>query len=182
MNLTKSIQYSLTFVCLLWLITLLDFLIPLDFTTLGVYPRSVTGLIGIPLAVFLHGGFSHVAANTIPLLILTSTLLMFYSRIALISMFYMIIFSNTIVWVMGRSAYHVGASGLVYALATFIIAAGFYHRKPFSIFLALFIGFIYGGLVWGVVPGLVDWDVSWEGHLAGAVVGVYLAKFYRYKT
>ena len=83
---------------------------------------------------------------------------------------------------MGRSAYHVGASGLVYALATFIIAAGFYHRKPFSIFLALFIGFIYGGLVWGVVPGLVDWDVSWEGHLAGAVVGVYLAKFYRYKT
>lgn len=179
MKLRTSISYSIVFVVFLWIITGIDFLIPIDFTKLGVYPRTLFGLLGIPIAVFLHSGFTHVASNSIPLIVLMSIMILFYNKIAFIAMFFMIIFTNSLVWVLGRPAYHVGASGLVYSLVAFLIAAGFYKRAPLSIFISAIIGLLYGGLIWGAIPGLVSWYVSWETHLFGAIMGVYLAYFYR---
>lgn len=178
-NLKNSLVFSFVFVVILWIITTVDFLLPLDFTKLGVYPRTLFGLIGIPLGVFLHSGFSHVASNSIPLIFLMSTIFIFYSRVAIPSMIFMVLYTNILVWILGRPAYHVGASGLVYSLVAFLIAAGFYKKAPLSAFIALVIGILYGGLIWGAIPGLVNWYISWETHLFGAIVGVYLAYFYK---
>lgn len=180
MKYKESIRNAFIFVLLLWVIALLDFLLPLDFRKLGVNPRTLTGLIGIPCAVFLHSGFSHVASNTIPLLVLISVILAFYSSVAIPAMFFMVIFTNSLVWIIGRGdAYHIGASGLVYSLAAFLIAAGFYKKAFLSGLIALVIATLYGGLVWGIIPGVVDWYISWETHLLGAIIGVYLAHFYK---
>lgn len=178
-KLKQGLGTSLVFLAILWGIAISDFILPMDFTTLGVYPRSLFGLIGIPLAVFLHSGFSHLASNSFPLLVLMTTILIFYPKVAFPSMFFMVIYTNILVWIFGRSAYHVGASGLVYSLVAFLIAAGYYKKRPLFALVALVIGFLYGGLVWGVIPGFVGWYVSWESHLFGAVVGVYLAHFYK---
>ncbi len=174
-----GLTYSIGFVVILWVLAILDFVLPFDFTTLGVYPRTLFGLIGIILSPFFHSGFSHLASNSLPLLFLMTALLIFYPKPAFPAMLFMVVYTNLLVWIFGRSAYHVGASGLVYSLVAFLIAAGYFKRRPLFALLALVIGFFYGGLVWGVVPGLVSWYVSWETHLFGAIVGVYLAYFYK---
>lgn len=181
MKFDKSIKISLGLVALLWIITVADFLIPLDFTRLGIYPRTFFGLVGIVFSPFLHTGFHHVASNSIPLLILMTVMLSFYQTVAFESVFYMILFTDVLVWMLARPAYHVGASGLVYSLAAFLIAAGFFKRKAMSAFIAAAVALLYGGLVWGAVPGLVDWYISWEAHFFGATTGVYLAHFYKRK-
>jgi membrane associated rhomboid family serine protease len=178
-KLKHGLSYSLGFVSLLWIILILDFILPIDFASFGVYPRTFFGLIGIPLSVFLHSGISHLVSNSIPLVVLMTTLLIVYPKPAFPAMFFMVIYSNILVWILGRSANHIGASGLVYSLAAFLIAAGYFKKRPFFALVALVIGFLYGGLVWGIFPGLVGWYVSWESHLFGAIVGVYLAHFYK---
>lgn len=178
-KLKHGLSFSVGFVILLWVILILDFILPIDFTSFGVYPRSLSGLIGIPLAVFIHSGISHLVSNSIPLIVLMTTLLIVYPKPAFPAMFFMVIYANILVWLGGRSASHIGASGLVYSLVAFLIAAGYFKRRPLFAIVALAIGFIYGGLIWGVVPGLVGWYISWESHLAGAIVGAYLAYFYK---
>ena len=178
-KLKYGFSYSFGFVVLLWTIAIIDLLLPIDLTTLGVYPRTLFGLIGIPLSVFLHSGFSHLASNSLPLLFLMATLIIVYPKPAFPAMLFMVLYANILVWIFGRPAYHVGASGLVYSLVAFLIAAGYFKRRPLFAIIAFIIAIVYGGLVWGVVPGLVGWYISWESHLFGAIVGVYLAHFYK---
>jgi len=178
-KLQNALSYSIGFVVILWILSVIDFVLPFDLTTLGVYPRTFFGLIGIILSPFFHSGFSHLASNSFPLIVLMTSLLIFYPKPAFPAIFFMVVYTNLLVWIFGRSAYHVGASGLVYSIASFLIAAGYFKRRPLFALVALLIAFFYGGLVWGVVPGLVNWYISWETHLFGAVVGVYLAYFYK---
>ncbi|MBK9500794.1 MAG: rhomboid family intramembrane serine protease [Leptospiraceae bacterium] len=98
---------------------------------------------------FLHSGFSHLASNSLPLIFLMATLLIVYPKPAFPAMLFMVLYANILVWIFGRSAYHIGASGLVYSLVAFLIAAGYFKRRPLFAIIAFIIAVLYGGLVWG---------------------------------
>lgn len=136
----------------------------------GIYPRTVNGLIGIVTAPLIHGNLSHLISNTVPLLFLGSTLFFFYHRIAGAVFFRAYFWTNILVWLFARPANHIGASGVVYGLAFFLIFFGIFRRDAISILISVLTLLLYGGVFYGVLP--TDPVVSWESHLAGALVGI----------
>ena len=80
-------------------------------------------------------------------------------------------------WMIGREAYHIGASGIIYGLAAFLFLSGVIRKVNHLMAISLLVVFVYGSLIWGLLP--FDYEVSWEGHLSGALVGVALAVLYR---
>jgi membrane associated rhomboid family serine protease len=81
------------------------------------------------------------------------------------------------VWLVGREAYHIGASNLVYGFAFFLFFSGVFRKNMQSIAMSLLVVFMYGSIVWGVLP--LRWEVSWEGHLMGGLAGAFIAYIYR---
>lgn len=159
------------FIGIIWVVFLLDLLLPLE--KLGLVPRSFSGLIGIATMPFLHGGFGHILSNTIPLAILLGLMVISrrqpWSTIVLLTLI-----SGLALWLFGRSALHIGASGLIYALMGFLIATGILERRLISAAIALFVGITYGtAIIGGILPGTPG--VSWEGHLFGLLAGSALA-------
>ena len=125
-------QGNVWFIASLWMVYLVDLIVPIDFNSYGLVPRTLHGLIGIPLMPFLHGSWGHLLGNTIPLCILLFILLS--SRRDYVEVIVsIVILGGLLLWCFGRSADHVGASGLVYGLVAFLIVIGFAERKPVSI-------------------------------------------------
>lgn len=171
----EELHWVLVFIAVLWVVRLLDVVIPIDFNDYGLRPRSLGGLIGIPLMPFLHGGWGHLISNTIPLLILL--VLLAGSRANSIAIVVgLVFFGDLLLWVFGRSAsVHIGASGLIYGLIAFLIVSGFLERRIVPLIVSLFVLFLYGGtMIWGVLPTLGE-KISWDGHLCGAIGGGLLA-------
>ncbi|KAA1262369.1 Rhomboid family protein [Rubripirellula obstinata] len=165
-----------TFLLAMWLVYFVDLAIPADLTHLGLLPRSLRGLLGIVTAPFLHGGLGHLIGNTIPLAILMSLTIASRHR-AWMVIVAIILISGCLLWVVGRSANHVGASGLVFGLCTFLITVGIRERKLASLGIAILVIFLFGTtLIWGVVPSFGS-QVSWDGHLCGAVAGLAVGIF-----
>lgn len=140
---------------------------------LGIYPRSVAGLVGILAAPFIHSDGQHLLSNLIPLLILGCALWYFYPSRAPFVLLAGWLGSGIGTWLIGRASYHVGASGLLYGLAAYIITAGFIGRRRGLAALALIVIFLYGSMVWGIFP--YEPSYSWESHFCGALAGVILA-------
>lgn len=163
----------LLFIVLLWIIRIIDFIIPYDFCRWGILPRHVSGLFGIVFAPLLHANFYHLISNTLPIFILLTATFAFYRKQAIPVVLGIVIVGGSLVWIFGRSANHVGISGLIYGLAAFLVAAGIYKKDAKSIIVSIVIIALYGGLVWGVLPG--KYWISWEGHLFGAASGVLMA-------
>jgi membrane associated rhomboid family serine protease len=145
----------------------------LDLGFLGIYPLSWHGLIGIFTAPFIHGSPSHILSNTLPLLILGGILFFFYPEISNRVFLHCFFFTNILVWTFGRPFYHIGASGLVYGLAFFLISFGLFRRNIRSIVISAGVIMLYGGLVYTVFP--LDERVSYESHLFGAITGLVTA-------
>lgn len=168
----------------MWLVYSVEIYLNYDLGFLGIYPRKLSGLIGIVTAPMLHGDATHLASNTFPLIFLGSTLYLFYDRIASRVFFQCYLFPGILVWLFGRPSFHVGASGLIYALAFFLISFGLFRKDFRSLLISLVIIVFYGGLIYGILP--VRQGVSWESHLMGAIVGVATAsvfsKFGRIRT
>lgn len=180
MNLSAFKQnaiHSLYIIGLLWVILIFDVIMPIDMYKLGILPRTISGLIGILLAPFLHANFVHLVSNTFILFVLSFIMMSFYRRLALKVVIYSILLGGFGVWLLARQSYHIGASGLIFSLLTFILASGIFRKSPKSILIAVIIFFMYGGALWGVLPTTPG--VSWEGHLYGALAGVLLAYIYR---
>lgn len=135
----------------------------------GIRPRSVEGLLGIPIAPVLHGDFGHLVANTIPFAVLGFlTLLRGVRTFAMVTGFSVLV-GGAFVWLMASSGSHIGASGLIFGYFGFLVAAAIFERSLRSILLAVLVGLLYGGMVFGVLPGKPG--ISWEGHLFGALAG-----------
>jgi len=150
---------------------LLDLILPLE--QLGLVPRSFTGLIGIVTMPFLHGNLTHLLSNTLPLVILLGLMVLSRPR-PWSTMVLLTLISGAALWLLGRPALHIGASGLIYALMGFLIAAGVLERRLLPAAVALFVGLTYGAsIIGGILPG--QRGVSWEGHLFGLLAGAALA-------
>ncbi len=168
------------FVALLWVITVFDQELNLRLWRYGVLPLTAPGLIGILFYPLIHAGFGHLASNTLPLLILGALTMYFYRPIA-IKLFFIIYFvSGLLIWIIARQgSYIVGASGIIYGLAGFLIFSGIIRRNRNLLAISLLVVFVYSGIIAGMFPFLVPSTISWEGHLSGFFVGMFCAFIFR---
>lgn len=176
-RISRSFLYALAAVGLLWLIHLIAWAGELPLSGFGVYPRTTSGLLGILTAPLVHGSWGHLASNSAPLLVLLTGILVFFRKEIFPVLWVSYLAPGIWVWVAGRSSYHIGASGVVYALAFFVFFSGVFRKDIRSIALSLIVAFLYGGMVWGVFP--LQEGVSWESHLFGGIAGVILAWYFR---
>ncbi|WP_264553390.1 rhomboid family intramembrane serine protease [Flavobacterium sp. N2038] len=166
------------FVLFLWIVYWFQIRFDFDFYQNGIYPRDFSGLQGVLFSPFIHENLSHLYNNSIPLLVLLAALQFFYPKQTIAVIGYGILFSGLITWIIGRENYHIGASGLIYVLVSFIffkgIQTGYYRLVALSLSVIL----LYGGMIWYVFPD-VDATISWEGHLAGFITGFVLSLLYK---
>ena len=159
---------------LVWVISIYGFT-NLGFVyQLALVPRRIDGLMGVITMPFVHESLSHLVVNTVPLSIMAGLLLLRGVRYYCIVSIAIILASGSAVWLVGRTALHVGASGLVFGYFGFLLVRGVYDRQASSVVIALLIVFLYGGLLWGVVPSATG--VSWESHVSGLLVGGLIAR------
>lgn len=173
----QSLIFPIAFVFLIWLIKALEWGLDLDFYQLGVFPLKSKGLLGIITSPFIHSDFEHLIVNTIPIFALSWGIFYFYRQLAFQIVLYCLFTTNILLWLGGREAWHIGASGLVYAFASFLFFSGLFRNYYKLIAISFIVAFLYGGLFWGIFPVLKD--VSWEGHLFGGCSGLIYALAFR---
>lgn len=169
--------FPVVFIFILWLIKCCEVVFEYPLYNLGVYPRHVKGIVGVFTAPLIHSNFSHLFSNSIPLFVLGSGLFYYYRTVAY-KIFFMILFATGFwVWVSARPSYHIGASGVVYGLASFMFLSGVIKKNMSLSAFALVVVFLYGNMIWGVLPVLPH--ISWESHLMGAIAGIVMAFYYK---
>ncbi|HEY8244378.1 MAG TPA: rhomboid family intramembrane serine protease [Casimicrobiaceae bacterium] len=168
-----ALRLSLAFAALLWAIQFLNFALDLDAAPFGVAPRTLAGLAGLLFAPLMHGGFDHLVANTLPIVILGTTMLHLYPRASPIVLPAIWIGPGLAVWLFASGGVHLGASGLIYGMVAYVFAAGLIRRDRRAIAASMVVAFLYGASVWGVLP--IQRGHSWETHLAAALIGLALA-------
>ncbi len=177
----KRFIYSLVFpgffLLLIWLVAFFEFSMELSFAHGGVYPRKWSGLQGILFSPLIHGGWKHLINNAMPVFLLSLALFYFYRDIAYKIWLLIYFMGGILLWGVGREAYHIGASGLIYGLAAFLFLSGIIRRVRSLTAISLLVVFWYGSMWWGLLP--IDIDVSFEAHITGAVSGLVLAVVYR---
>lgn len=165
-----SAVVPLRLIFLMWSVFYLEMISGIPFSAFGIAPRTLHGLIGIVTGPLIHGSILHLISNSVPLVFLGTVLYFFYSQIGSMVFFRAYFWTNILVWLFARPANHIGASGVVYALAFFLIFFGFFRRDFLSIFISIVVILLYGGIFYGILP--TDPRVSWESHFAGALVGI----------
>ena len=165
---------ALTGIC--WLVFVVNNLM-LDGRLLqyGIIPRHLSGLWGILWAPFLHGSSTHLAANTVPLLILGAILCARGRGEFIIVTMGGILLGGGLTWLFARSASHIGASGLIFCYFGYLASLAWFNRTFGTLLLSVVCILAYGGIVRGILPSTPG--VSWESHLAGLISGVVLSGF-----
>jgi len=169
--------YPLLFVFLLWLAFWAEVRFKTNFNYLGIYPKSIEGLRGVLFSPFIHSGVKHLFNNSMPLLVLSTALFYFYRSIRWKVLLYGMLLTGIVTWLIGRPALHIGASGVVYMLASFLFFKGVFSKHFRLIALSLVVVFLYGSLLWYLFP--INPEISWEGHLSGFLVGLVFALLFR---
>jgi len=130
-------------VAVMWGLEVIDVVLGQRLNSFGIEPRTATGLIGIPLAPFLHSGFGHLIANTIPFVLLgLLTVMRGVATFFIVSAFVTVV-GGLAVWLMASSGYHIGASGLVFGLFGYNLAMAIFERSFKSIVMAVLVGLLY---------------------------------------
>jgi membrane associated rhomboid family serine protease len=175
----KSVYLTLSFLFILWAVKIVENTYHIDLGYMGIKPLTMEGTIGILTGPLVHGDLFHLISNSFPLLILGVTFFYFYDRIALPVFGLIYIMTGFWVWLAAREGfYHIGASGIVYGLLSFLLGSGFLRRDRTTLAISFIMLFLYGGTFFmGMVPG--DSRVSWESHLMGAVAGLFCAFYFR---
>lgn len=171
-----SFFWLFSILILFYVIELVDLIVfkgSLD--TLGIYPRTISGLKGIPLMPFLHGGFGHLFANSLPFIVLGYIVLKSEKVRFIEASVVIVLIGGLGTWLIGRSSYHIGASGLIYGYFGYVMARGLYEKNMKWIVIAVLTGVFFGGMIFGVIPS-GDSPVSWEGHLSGMLAGFFYGK------
>ena len=181
--LVRSMIFPFIFLALMWVIFAVDQIFNLDLGQYGIVPLTPMGLIGIITSPLLHANLAHIAANSIPFLLLFAGLFYYYSDLAwkIISLSWLL--TGIGVWCFARGeSSHIGASGIIYALALFHFVSGIIRKNNRLAAFSLLVTFLYGSLVWGIFPNfLLKENISWESHLMGGVSGIILALYYRHE-
>lgn len=172
-----SIIAPLLLVYVLWMVKIAEKMSGLHFGLYGIIPRNIQGLPGIITGPFIHSGYAHLISNSIPVFLLGMALVYFYRELALKVSLILFAATGVLVWFIGRESSHIGASGFVYGLASFLFFSGAIRKHPRLLTISLLVTFLYGGMIWGVFP--IQPGISWESHLSGAVTGGACAILFR---
>lgn len=162
----------------IWLVYWVEVNYGFYFNSYGIYPLNIEGLKGIIFSPFIHGSLEHLFNNSVPLLLLSMALFYFYPDVSWKVIIWGILLSGLFTWIIGRPSHHIGASGLIYVLASFLFFKGIFSKYYRLVALSLSVVFVYGSLIWGLFP--IKTGMSWEGHLSGFIVGLLFAL--RFKT
>jgi membrane associated rhomboid family serine protease len=179
-QLLDRIRLPTIFLILIWVIHLLKFLSANDiaWTEYGIYTQELDGFKGIIFAPLIHADWIHLASNSLPFFVTGAFMMLFYPSVAARAFIMMYFLTGLMVWLFARTGvYHIGASGVVYAMVSFLFWSGIFRRSPKAIFLALGILSLYGGMFEGVLPKQPG--VSWESHLFGGLVGIFVAYYFK---
>lgn len=174
----KSIKVFIGFIIAIWTIQLLSYIIPLQ--QYGLIPRTTYGLMGIITSPFLHANWNHLIGNTTSLVGLVIILYFLEGNKMMTKLVLMVMLGGSLTWLFARTANHIGASGLIFAIWGYILLSAWFSKKPKFISLSILVIFLYGGMIYGIFPLRIG--VSWEGHLFGLVAGIFLAWVYHKKS
>lgn len=178
LKISKSIFIvPILYVVTIWFIYWIEIQFDLNFNKLGVFPRTLDGFKGVFLTHFIHSNTSHLFNNSIPLFVLLSSLFYFYRKVAYQVLLFGGLFTGFLTWCIARESYHIGASGIVYLLFSFVFFSGMIKKHFRLVALSLIIIFLYGSMIWYVLP--IKEGMSWEGHLSGFITGLLFAIMYR---
>ena len=179
----KRLYYTLFFPILICLFIILVYIFEramgCDFHKAGIFPHELKTLPNVFTMPFIHSDLSHLLNNIISFFVLSSCLYYFYSQIANKILLLSVVFSGLILWVIGRESWHIGASGVIFAISFFLFFSGLLRKHIPLIAISFVVVFLYGNNVWHLFPWSKIDPVSWEGHLAGGITGVLLAVIYR---
>jgi membrane associated rhomboid family serine protease len=176
----SNIYITVIFTAVLWVAWLSDMLFNLDLPQYGIVPRTMLGLRGILLSPFIHDNrnVTHILSNTFPFMVLFFVLLTTYTDIAVEVLILIHLLTGLFVWILApANTVHIGISGVIYGIAAFLVGSGIFRMNIASIAIALLVIFLYGGMVAGFIP---QPGVSWQSHVCGAVVGFFLAFYFRH--
>lgn len=171
------VVYPLIILFSIWLTFWYQVRIDGSIKNFGIRPQKLEGLLGIITSPFLHGDINHIYNNSVPLFVLSLSLFYFYNKIAWKVIGFGILFSGVLTWIIASSGNHIGASGLVYVLVSFIFFKGIFAKHYRLIALSLLVIFLYGSMIWYVFP--IKSGMSWEGHLSGLITGLIFALIFR---
>lgn len=161
----------------IWLVYTIEIGFGFNFNKFGIYPKTIVGLRGILFSPFIHSDIKHIVSNTVPLFVMLGSLYFFYHKIANKVLIFGVIISGLLTWLIARPANHIGASGVIYFLVSFIFFSGIFRKYYRLIALSLTVVFLYGSMIWYVLP--VEERISWEGHLSGFITGIVFAVLFK---
>lgn len=161
----------------IWIIYWIEIQFSFNFNKYGVYPRTLKGFRGVFFTHFIHSNTGHIFNNSIPLFVLLSSLFYFYKEVAYKVLFLGGFLTGFLTWIIARESYHIGASGIVYLLFSFVFFSGIIRKHFRLVALSLIVIFLYGSMIWYVLP--IKEGMSWEGHLSGFLIGLFFAVIYR---
>jgi membrane associated rhomboid family serine protease len=174
---TKTLLLPLLLIFVMWFVYWFEITFGYNFNRLGVYPLTLSGLKGVVFSPFIHANVQHLFSNSIPLLVLLLALGYFYQPIAFKILLIGWIGTGILTWFVARPSFHIGASGIVYMLVSFIFFSGIFRKHYRLIAVSLAVIFLYGSLAWYLFP--IEEGISFEGHSAGFITGILLAIVYR---
>lgn len=169
------IPFLLVFI--IWFVYWIEIKFGLNFNKYGVYPKSFFGLRGVLFSPFIHSDTKHLFNNSVPLFVLCSSLFYFYKNVAVKVLLIGGFFTGILTWLLATSSYHIGASGIVYLLFSFIFFSGILKKHYRLVAMSLITIFLYGSMVWYILP--IKEGMSWEGHLSGFLIGFILSFIYK---
>jgi membrane associated rhomboid family serine protease len=179
-ELRRAVLYSLIITALPCVVYVVDMMLGLNLNRYGLYPLDIERLWGILTMPFLHADAEHLISNVPALFLLVFGLFLFYGQKAWTVAISIWLTSGLITWFMGRTATHIGASGIVYAMAAFHFTSGIIKHETRQRAFALLVAFLYGGFIWAFFPTLYfGTSISWEGHLSGLLAGILYAFYFR---
>ncbi len=174
----QSLIAPLCFILLIWSIHLIALMVNVNIHPFGIVAQKLTGLLGVLFAPLIHGGWGHLFSNSLPLIVLGTTLFYGYPKSSSIAIAGVWLISGVLTWVFARQeVVHFGASGLTHGLMFFLFVIGIMRRDKLAIALAMMVFFLFGGMIWGIFPN--EPGISFEMHLFGAVAGVVMAMVLR---
>lgn len=160
-----------------WLVFVYEQITGIGLSEYGLLPRSFTQFYGILTMPFLHGGLEHIIGNSAPLFILSSFLYYFYRPFFGWVFLFIFLLTGFWTWLIGRPDFHIGSSGIVYGLTSFIFFSGAFSKNYRLAAISLLVVFLYGSIIWGIFP--IQIQMSWEGHLSGFVAGLVMSFYYK---
>ncbi len=177
----KSLVFPALLVLLMWVIKLVEVGFDTSFAGYGLEPQTISGLKGIFFSPLLHADWAHLSSNSVPMFLLSAGLFYYYGKKASTIFILCWLVTGLWVWIFAKdTGIHIGASGVVYALATFHFMGGVLRREPRMMAFSLLVVFLYGSLVWGISPEFFPGkNISWQSHLLGGLAGIVIAYAYR---